>query len=149
MVWSRLAAEATNGEAAGRNGGRLGHFYFAAALAAVVLAAPLAGCSSPPEVARPGIASLALDTAKLAGLSKAELVARFGEPDFRRTEPPAELWQYRRAECVLDIFLYRDHGAFRVVHAETHDRGLIQVGSGCADSGGAFAPAPATRQSRL
>jgi hypothetical protein len=58
----------------------------------------------------------------LTGMAPAELVARLGEPDFRRSEPPAELWQYRTADCVLDIFLYADGDGYRVLGSATRDR---------------------------
>ncbi len=113
-----------------------------------MLAAVLrAGCAAAPETAATDPAPAAATMGGLAGLSAAELVGRLGQPDFRRSDPPAQLWQYRRAGCVLDVFLYRDGKAFRVVHAETHGRGLVEVGSACLDGEGIFAPA--TRQSRL
>lgn len=76
---------------------------------------------------------------KLAGLSPADVIALFGEPDFRRAEPPAELWQYRSADCVLDIFLYSDEGKFRVLHSETRQRNSAQAGPGrCEDDAPGF-----------
>lgn len=83
---------------------------------------------------------------RLTGLSPTELVALFGEPDFRRTEPPAELWQYRSAECVLDIFLYRGTAGAHVLHSEMRGRGLIEAGAGTC-RGNAFANR--IRESRL
>lgn len=61
----------------------------------------------------------------LTGMGSAELVALLGEPDFRRREPPAELWQYRSADCVLDVFLYSESGRYRVVRSETRDRHVL------------------------
>jgi hypothetical protein len=81
----------------------------------------------------------------LAGLSAAEVVGLFGEPDFRRVEPPAELWQYRGADCVLDLFLYSDPSGVRVVHSEMRERTLVQ--SGHCRGGDGFARL--SRESRL
>lgn len=142
MVGSLHAAEAQNGEAPAQERGCFRRFCFA-----VTVAALLAACGHVPDAADPAAAPAVFDAAGLSGLSAAQLVARLGQPDFRRTDPPAQLWQYRRAGCVLDVFLYRDAGALRVVHAETRARGLIEVGGTCGDGG---APAaPVTRQSQL
>ena len=35
-----------------------------------------------------------------------EIIFALGNPDFRRTDRPAELWQYRHKKCHLDLFLY-------------------------------------------
>ena len=56
--------------------------------------------------------------ARLKGLSAAELRAGFGEPTLLRRDGPAQLWQYAGSGCVLHVFLYEDHGAFRVSYAE-------------------------------
>ena len=143
MVGSLHAAEAGNGEAAAPERGSLRRFCFALTVAAL-----LAACGHAPDAA-PSIAAApaAFDTTGLSGLSAAQLVARYGKPDFRRSDPPAQLWQYRRAGCVLDVFLYRDAGVFRVAHAEARSSGLIEVVGSCGDGG---APAaPVTRQSLL
>jgi hypothetical protein len=157
MVGSHGAAESGNGEAASGKGGRLSRFLFAAM--ALALLAACSAATPPALTAAPepsGTPAAALQPAaarlpgmrKLTGLSADEVVALFGEPDFRRAEPPAELWQYRSADCVLDLFLYDDAGGFRVAHSETRDRSLVQAGSGqCAGGGAAFARR--SRQTRL
>ena len=43
---------------------------------------------------------------KLKGLTSAHLTDLLGAPSFRRRDKPAELWQYRTQECVIDFFLY-------------------------------------------
>ncbi len=63
----------------------------------------------------------------LVGLRAADLRRLLGEPDFRRQDSLAEFWQYRAADCVLDLFLYGDGGAYHVVHADTRDRGFLRV----------------------
>ena len=62
------------------------------------------------------------ETGTLVGLGAAELLARFGEPDLRRAEPPAELWQYRSEDCVLEVFLYPKSGVPRVIGSEVYAR---------------------------
>ena len=84
---------------------------------------PLASSSSAPVQT----ANLPPDVERLRGLSAADLARLLGEPEFIRQEPPAVIWQYRSAECVLDLFLYRSADELRVAYAETHDRGVIRV----------------------
>ena len=67
----------------------------------------------------------------LEHLSAPALLARLGPPDFTRRDPPAELWQYRGATCVLDLFLYPEAGTMTVSHAQTRGRhGTEAVGLG-------------------
>ena len=58
---------------------------------------------------------------RLAKLSRKELLARLGRPNFTRHDPPAEIWQYRSADCVLDVFLYPEADDLHVAHAVTRD----------------------------
>jgi len=60
----------------------------------------------------------------LAGLKPADVVSILGPPDLQRDEPPAERWQYRAADCVLNLFFYREAGSYRLAHAETWQRTL-------------------------
>jgi hypothetical protein len=112
----------------------------------IALGIVLGGCQSPepvsqssaPTAAEPPApvqpASTPPDFEKLQGLTAAELLRLLGEPDFRRQEPPAEVWQYRGADCVLDLFLYKSAEAYRVAYADTRNRGLIRVSqSRCYD----------------
>jgi hypothetical protein len=122
----------------------------AAALLIVLLLVACGGDSMTPPVAQGSapsggtIAATAVSTrgielGKLMGLGAPDLLVLFGEPDFRRTEPPAELWQYRSADCVLDLFLYRDEHGYRVIHAETRQREPMPAGAGrCGDGIAAF-----------
>jgi len=106
-------------------------------VAALALAAALAACGGPAQTGRvppdqrggaaPGAPPTSSELKRLDGLSDREVRGVLGEPDFRRNEPPAEIWQYRSAECVLDLFLYDDSGQFRVAYAETHDRGFTRI----------------------
>ena len=69
-------------------------------------------------------------------MSADDVVALLGEPDFRRVEPPAEVWQYRGADCVVDLFLYRHGDDFRVTREDARNRDPAQPGTGgCRDGG--------------
>ena len=151
MIGSLRAAETANGKAIAQRRGPPCRFLFAGAVLAL-LAACSAGPPAPPAAALPAaaqpVAARPVEARSLAGLSAKQVVALFGEPDFRRAEPPAELWQYRTADCVLDLFLYSDAGGVHVVRSETRDRSLIQAGAGrCAGAGDPLALR--IRQSRL
>lgn len=85
---------------------------------------------------------------QLAGLSGTELRRLLGAPDFRRREAPAEIWQYRGADCVLSLFLYRKGGQYRVAYGEILNRDAARVSqSSCYD--GLLARHPRVHQSRL
>lgn len=56
--------------------------------------------------------------ARLKGLTTAELKTALGEPTLLRHDGAAQLWQYAGSGCVLHVFLYEDHGTFRVTYAE-------------------------------
>lgn len=123
--------------------------FFAAALVF------LAGCSgSLSETGAPGTAlgqsglhraALRLPRAEtLMGLGAGDVLARFGEPDLRRAEPPAELWQYRSADCVLEVILYAQTGTPRVIGSQIYARSAD--GTAKCPSLGAGAK---SRQSRL
>lgn len=47
-----------------------------------------------------------------------------GQPDLRRDEPPAEVWQYRDADCVVNLFFYQGQDGYRLVHSEAWQRSL-------------------------
>jgi hypothetical protein len=134
MVGSRNAAEAGYGWVAVAKSGWRARVFFGALL----LGLGLGGCAVAPSAVQQDASELTAGAPiqpatlhhpllpTLTGLSAAEVVGLFGEPDFRRTEPPAELWQYRSADCVLDLFLYKDPSGVRVVHSETRERNLTQ-----------------------
>lgn len=66
----------------------------------------------------------------LVGKSEREVRSELGAPAFRRTDGPAQVWQYRGASCLLDVFLYKEGAdGFRVKHAELRRRG----GAGLSD----------------
>lgn len=68
-------------------------------------------------------------TRELVGKSEREVRSELGAPAFRRTDGPAQVWQYRGTACLLDVFLYKEGGGFRVKHAELRRRG----GAGLSD----------------
>ena len=45
-------------------------------------------------------------TESLKNKTAREIIFALGNPDFRRTDKPAELWQYQHKKCNLDLFLY-------------------------------------------
>lgn len=142
MAGSQPAPETSNGKAVVHSGDRLRRFFVLGGLIAGVLAAcstpvtppaaiaPLAAAEvpAPPELppapAEPAAMRIP-ELPVLTGMGPAELVALLGEPDLRRREPPAELWQYRSADCVLDVFLYGGSGPYRVVRSETRNRHVL------------------------
>ena len=143
MAGSPVAAKRANGEAVAPSSYRCRRFFVVGALLAdlslaacgtppsAIVAPPSAAAAVLPAPAAPAVAPAAPAAARipelpvLTGLGPAELVALFGEPDFRRRDPPAELWQYRSPDCVLDVFLYGEGGSYRVVRSETRDRHVL------------------------
>ena len=76
----------------------------------------LAGCQTPPKYpdARGGDAMASLPPQQkltpdlLVGVAPALLEQRLGKPDFRRTEPGSEIWQYGGGGCSLFVYFYPD-----------------------------------------
>ncbi|MCC7015620.1 MAG: hypothetical protein IT564_00250 [Rhodospirillales bacterium] len=103
-------------------------------LAAAAVALIAAACAEvPPSIPAPapdsGQAALPAarpetpapaDASALVGRNAREVAELLGEPQLKRRDPPAELWQYRAGPCVLDLFLYADRtgGAATVAHVE-------------------------------
>ena len=75
----------------------------------------------------PTEASLDDDPKKLLGLDRSSLSTLLGRPKVVRRERPAEIWQYFGANCVFDVFLYEDGGAYRVVHSEARDAAAMRT----------------------
>lgn len=98
------------------------------AVLCITLATVAAGCEANPHVgaAAPASAQSPAATAPLLALfhnlTTEKVEALVGEPDFRRVEPPAELWQYRTEECVVDLFFYGEGQNRRVVLADARGR---------------------------
>jgi hypothetical protein len=87
---------------------------------------------------------------ELKGLRPLEIVSLLGQPELKRDEPPAELWQYRTTDCVLNLFFYREAGGYRLFSAEAWARDAAP-GSAPARCRAAVAPVGAqiTTQSAL
>jgi hypothetical protein len=66
---------------------------------------------------------------QLLGLDREGLAGLLGTADFKRNDGPAEIWQFRETECVLDVFLYAEptDGGYRVEHVEARDRSLVRA----------------------
>jgi hypothetical protein len=78
-----------------------------------------AGGSSAQQAALPPVDA---DTERMIGAAPAILLAELGEPQLKRRETPAEIWQYRGEGCVLDFFFYDNGGPeIEVIHLEARD----------------------------
>ncbi|MGF1562196.1 MAG: hypothetical protein ACFB3T_08455 [Geminicoccaceae bacterium] len=83
-----------------------------------------------PQLAADDVLALARDqAAPLIGLSDTQLQDLLGQPDFRRHERPAALWQYALSACIVDIYLYEnDAGAYRSVFVDFRARTPDAIG---------------------
>lgn len=61
------------------------------------------------------------DPDKLLGLQVDTIHDLLGDPALVRRDGDAEVWQYRAAACVLDLFIYGQPK--RVAHVDLRDRG--------------------------
>ena len=86
---------------------------------------PGAALVPPPPPAEQQLAAAAPD--RLVGLTGATVRRAMGEPEMRRRDPPAEVWQYRTARCVLDLYFYGDPDADGVAHFEARPRDTRQT----------------------
>jgi len=62
---------------------------------------------------------------ELMGMDPAMLEDLLGQPELRRNEPPAAVWQYRAETCVFDLVLYSEpdnDNLSRVTFFEARDR---------------------------
>ncbi|MGH6999947.1 MAG: hypothetical protein ACREEA_00355 [Stellaceae bacterium] len=85
----------------------------------------------------------------LKGLAPAQVAALIGDPDLRRVDPPAEVWQYRNADCVLELYFYDSGTESRMVYAETRSRTPQRTPGMMSCSQGFGSLTPPTRQTRL
>jgi hypothetical protein len=74
---------------------------------------PLDTISPPPGAAHakpaaPSLTDLARGPQRFEGLEGKTVLAALGDPNFRRRDKPAEVWQYYGPGCILDLFLYDD-----------------------------------------
>lgn len=88
----------------------------------------LAGaCALPDGLSGTG-AAREVDPQTLIGLTAHQASTLLGEPELRRQEAPAEVWQYRTESCVL--YLYRDGDDRKVVYTEARHRSRGQLDAG-------------------
>ncbi|MFN4353872.1 hypothetical protein [Parvibaculum sp.] len=82
------------------------------------LALPLAAAAcAQPSATGARVTSLGagpLTAQALIGAAPSAVSARLGAPDFRRTEPSAEIWQYGGRDCSLFLYFYGQEGARHV-----------------------------------
>lgn len=64
---------------------------------------------------------------RLIGLAAADIRKMLGIPDFKRHDPPAQIWQYKKNGCLLDLFLYQDEGQYRVTHVEARGYSVKEI----------------------
>jgi hypothetical protein len=110
------------------------------------LALTLAACANDDFTAAPGSVRLG----NLAGFAPSQVAALYGQPDFRRNDPPAEVWQYRSADCVLDLYFYSENGGEQLVFAQSRPRSLEQnAAAGSCLDGDAAALRARTKETKL
>lgn len=62
------------------------------------------------------------DPQSLIGLAPQQISEALGSPELQRREPPAEVWQYRTAICVFDLYLYEEAEGSRAAHYAARSR---------------------------
>ena len=117
-------------------------FRFAPLLLPALIAA-LSGCTQLP--ATPAVSpspSVALAPAPtpgepalpppeaLIGADRDTIADRLGKPVFLMRAQASEIWQYRAAGCVLDVYLYEEAGAMRVAYIEARDLAGTELAPG-------------------
>jgi hypothetical protein len=78
----------------------------------VIMGGLLSACQGQPGPSDP------VRSAAILGLDSGAVRKLLGEPGLIRRETPAEVWQYRTADCVLDVVLYDHATGPRVAYAE-------------------------------
>jgi hypothetical protein len=113
--------------------GRIGLIGAMLALAACRAPVSTAGVdatvATPPAAPQRAATERSLQLAKFQNMSASDVVALIGEPDFRLVESPAEMWQYRSADCVVDLFLYHSGDEFRVTDEDARNRDPTRDGT--------------------
>jgi hypothetical protein len=64
------------------------------------------------------IAHLTGDPQELVGLDHAVVRRALGDPQHIRNESPAQVWQYTTGDCIVDLYLYDQDGAWTVTYVE-------------------------------
>lgn len=98
-----------------------------------LIAVSLAACGQPAKRPTTQASSAAIEptapqkikitSAQLLGKTGIWVHAKIGNPQFARSDMQANLWQYKNAQCVLNVFLYTDGdtGPARVLHFDARD----------------------------
>ena len=94
-----------------------------------VTATPVPVAQLPTAVAPPEAPPL---PEAIIGLDRDGLTDELGIPVFLMRAQAAEIWQYRAENCVLDLYLYEESGALRVLYLEARDSyGTAQAPGAC------------------
>lgn len=101
---------------------------------ALVALIGLAACAQPdnrppavtPETVKGGEpAKIKITAREMLGQSNGWLMAKLGEPAFKRADRVANIWQYKNSHCVLNVFLYADDAGpsapTRILHFDARD----------------------------
>ncbi len=88
----------------------------------ILLASSLAGACSSGGGFMGGMASAPSDPDALIGLAPQQIGEALGMPELQRSEPPAEVWQYRTSTCVFDLYIYDEDEGRRAVHYTARSR---------------------------
>lgn len=57
-----------------------------------------------------------------------DIQTALGQPSFVRKDQGVQVWQYRRDDCILDLFLYQNDNGFQVHHSELRGPYLNSAG---------------------
>ncbi len=118
----------------------------------LLLPLALAACETAPGTgidARGGVMAAlppgGLTPASLVGAAPSAISARLGEPDFRRSEPHAEVWQYAGGDCSLFVYFYETpSGALGARHVDAR-----RLEGGAADKAACLATVVARRNAPM
>jgi len=79
---------------------------------------PLAATPAVAHDIAPASLHLSGDPKELVGLDHVVVRRALGEPLHIRNEMPAQVWQYATGDCVVDLYLYDQDGAWTVTYVE-------------------------------
>ena len=88
--------------------------------------APSRQTASTAKPASPAAPEIDSDPDRLLGLAPAGIARLLGKPGLIRRDGPAEVWQYRAASCILDVFLFGSNGDLKVTYFELRGRGAAR-----------------------
>ncbi|MBX7147110.1 MAG: hypothetical protein K1X44_07365 [Alphaproteobacteria bacterium] len=75
--------------------------------------------TKPTEPVPLSLASLSENPQNIIGIDQEKVKNLLGEPFLVKRDPPAEVWQYKNDQCILDLFLYEQSSIYRVLYIET------------------------------